>query len=203
MNKLLSISFLLLLAIGFSGCVQNVKKQSEEKKEELLLKTFLDKFAVQNPDCLNNDITKEECSKKIMGEFRQTCFGDSIPYITQLPMKFDGMAQYGDEDKYVVQFSCGEYVSDYSLSDDYGFSLQVFSIVNREMASKLKEDGLYHVGGSCHAFADAESFTYPNGDIVEKYPYITTEVMLARADKLCYDLGALVITDLTFTPVKK
>lgn len=180
MNKLLSISFLLLLVIGFSGCVQNANNQNVKK--ELILKTFLDEFAAQNPDCLNNDITKEECTKKLEQEIQQKLFGDSIPALTQLRMEFKHLWEE-DGDQYLAEFACGNRLNGYSISDDYEMAIRAYSLVDKETALQLKEGKAYHIKGACHKFH--------NG--ILDYVEITD---IGKAD---YNLGGLLITDLSFT----
>lgn len=179
-----------------AGCVQSNKQSKKEEPAEPKLKSYIDSFLVSNKDCFDNDIKKEEATKFLTTDFVAKCLGDSIICISELPVKFEMLLPYENEDKYVLKFAYSELSNNFRLSPKYGVTFQIFSIVDKEIASKLKENALYHISGACYDYANSKSFTLPSGKYFEGYPSISK-----WEDKPEINLGTLIVQNISFKEV--
>lgn len=189
MKKFLFGLFALILVVS---CVQKSTKQTDETKESIL-KTYLDSFLASNSNCFDNEITKEEATKFLTTDFVAKCLGDSIPCISELPVKFEMLLPYENEDKYVIKFAYSEFSNGVRLSPKYGTTFQIFSIVDKETASKLKENALYYIYGASYDYANSKSFTLPSGKYFEGYPSISK-----WEGKPEVNLGTLIVQNISF-----
>lgn len=180
----------------FSGCIQQQPKAKfklEEKKS--LLKSYLDGFIASNKNYLDNQITKDDANNKLKKTFIKDCLGDSIKCISELPLKYEMMLQYGDEDKYVIKFE----LASTGISYAYDVTFLVLSVVNKETASKLKDECLYYIYGSCYDFANSRSFVLPSRGTIEDYPEIHKD---SGFGKPLFDLGTLIVKNISFKEAK-
>ena len=203
LTKMKAIFYSISLVFLFIGCTQNSnqKRSSEnfettKQEKVLILKTMLDNFFSENKDCLNNDLTLKGCAKSLQSDFIQNYLGDSIPCISELPLKFERLMEY-NADKYVVKFGYGETTNKAKISNDYEVTFQVFSIVDKSTALTLKEGSLYNIYGSCHDFANQKSFTLPSGRYFEDYPKL-----LKMDGKPYLILGTLIVKNIEFELTK-
>lgn len=157
----------------FVGCIQSSKKSQKEEPKEPKLKTYIDVFLASNNSCFDNEIKKEEATKFLTVDFVVKCLGDSVSWLSELPVKFEMLLPYENEDKYVVKFVYSELSNSSRISKEYKVSFQTLSIVDKETASKLKENSLYYISGSCYDYANSKSFTLPSGKYFEGYPSIS------------------------------
>lgn len=193
MKKLI---YCLLAITLFAGCVQSNKQSKKEEPAELKIKHYIDSFLASNKDCFDNEIKKEEATKFLTIDFVAKCLGDSIPYISELPVKFEMLLPYENEDKYVIKFAYSELSNSFRISKEYKVTFQVFSIVDKETASKLKENALYHISGACFDYANSKSFTLPSGKYFEGYPSISK-----WEDKPEINLGTIVVQNISFKEI--
>lgn len=193
MKKLI---YCFLSIVLFAGCVQNNKQLKREEPAELKLKCYIDSFLDSNKDCFDNDIKKEEAAKFLAVDFVAKCLGDSIPYISELPVKFEMLLPYENEDKYVIKFAYSELSNNFYISKEYKVTFQVFSIVDKETASKLKENALYYISGACYDYANRKSFTLPSGKYFEGYPSISK-----WEDKPEVNLGTIIVQNISFKEI--
>lgn len=161
--------------------------------KEPLLKQYIDAYLAKNQDCFNNEITEQECSKVFATDFLLTQLGDSIPCISELPLKFDMILPY-DNEKCIIKFDFG--ISQKILSKDYDVSFHIFSVVDKKTVLPLKQKELYYIKGSCYNYANSNSSS-------ESYTYYDDPPRLRNRKPVEFYLGTLIVLDISFVPVKK
>jgi len=194
MKHTLYIFLIALIALSCTGNTQSVQTK-KEVAEPLLIQNYLDNFLSENPNCIDNDILREECGEKLKVGVINGLMGDSIRFITQIPVEYEMSLRQGD-DSYIIKFVCGKNVTNLRVSDKYDVSFQLFSIVDKETAKTIKDKGRYYVSGTCNAYADNKTFPLPSGKKYSNYPRITKSSSIG-GDKPNFDLGTFVVKNIT------
>lgn len=193
-------SLYLIVTFFIIGCQSPSNYSGTSQKKTILkepeIKIFLDRFLNENYKCFYNDITKKECTEKLVLEFHSFMTSDSINFLSEVELAFERMMVYEDGD-YVVKFAHGKYSSTKIVSELYDVTFQVFAKVNREVAIKLVNDKKYIISGKIKDFANQKSFVLPSGDSFTDYPSIGKNAF----DEASFNLGSLIIESLSFKPV--
>lgn len=201
----------IIFCLGFVGCGTTPNKNnSNQEPTKYVLQQFLDSFLEQQPNAMNNDVSRSILADTIKVAIQQF-IGDSLPFLSDIPLQYEMCLVYPrhfesfeseidkNAGKYVVKFGFGETVSKCSLSDDYKATFQVFTIMDKEQVAMLVDNALYHVNGTFVDFANNSKetgFVLPSGKCLVDYPKITT---LER--KPYFMLGTLVLENVKFKPV--
>lgn len=200
MNKLLFASLSVALLLG--SCTGHTSGNSETSgvtnsstsvNPKKALKPFFDDFIRNNPDYLNNSLTKEAAAELLAKEFTALASSDSLACIADLPAKFEMMLPYPGGKEYVVKFVCLGMRSD--VSDEYEVAYQAFGKLPKEEAAKIKENVAYSLSGAFVGFLTPSTFVLPSGRGATDLPSIYNY----GGEKPTFNLGTLVIDGLTFT----
>jgi len=196
MKKNLVVVFAALF--GLLACSQPKVQQTEDKTPRLL--AFLDSCVKANPDAANNEITRSAFSDALKGSFMAYA-GGSLHLLDSIPFEFAGMLEYPanpypdveleeykNAGKFLVKFEPPLF----SLHlDSLSASLQVFSIVDKNTASALKEKQTYYLSGRFSGFA--VDFPLPSERVFTDCPSL-----VVTSDGLTVSLGTLVYDSLIF-----
>jgi hypothetical protein len=202
----MKITTVLILSILMLSCENSAYKQGSFKTEpvkekETELKMFLDKFILNHPDCFDNEIKNDMCSKMLIIEFFSFMTNDSINFLNEVEMRFEQMAPYPDGD-YLVKFHHSSRRLR-KISNSYDLTFQVFSKVNKEVAQNLIDGKKYTLSGNIVDYANKSSFVLPSGKWF--IDFITIDKRLKSnsfVDEIIYiNLGSLIIENLEFTRV--
>ncbi len=183
--------YVIILALSLLSCVQNNNNSKDNIiKSEPLLYVFIDSLLKENPNMMNNEITKQDFEillKSEIQEYRE----DSLPFLNELPLKFEMALEYPEYDK-----NNGKYVVKFGLSSSRSITLQVFAIVEKSFVTQLVEGELYNISGLFKDFANCKgSFTLPSGGCFEGFPVVSGSGL----NKSPYiDLGTFILENLTF-----
>lgn len=204
--------FVILLSI-FASCIgKRTETQSEIKDSPKQLAVFLDKCLSEQPNALNNEVTRTILADTIRERLLKYQ-NDTLPILSDLPMKYEMCLQYPprifetfeasfekNAGKYVVKFSFGEYTSKIKLSSKYKTTFQVFTILEKETVATLVDGALYKINGKFRDFANntqKTGFVLPSGKCIISYPSVTS------IDKNPYiDLGTLILDNLSFSKIE-
>lgn len=212
-DKIMQISgFVILLAIFASCTGKKAETQLEMKHPPKQLAVFLDKCLSEQPNALNNEVTRTILADTIRERLLKHQ-NDTLPILSDLPMKYEMCLQYpprvfetfeAESDKnagkYVVKFSFGEYSSKIKLSSKYKTTFQVFAILEKEVVATLVDGALYEINGAFRDFANntqETGFVLPSGKCVISYPNVTS------IDNGPYiDLGTLILDNISFSQIE-
>lgn len=199
---------MLVLCIGYTlaGCNGGNK---ENALFETPMKTTLDACVASVPNANNNELTRSVLADTITACF-QTYRGKTLAQLNQLPCEYEMSMEYPDyvfdfidstiSGKYVVKFNySNSYSTTEKMSDDYCVMLQVFAMVEKEVAMQLVEGEKYYISGTFHDFANCSKetgFKLPSGDCIKSYPSVT------KLDNiLSISLGTIVLDNISFKKV--
>ena len=160
------VGFAISLVIFASCTAKRTETQSVIKDSPKPLAVFLDKCLAEQPNALNNEVTRTILADTIKTRLLQYQ-GDTLAILSDLPMKYEMCLQYPprifetfeasfekNAGKYVVKFSFGEYTSKCKLSSKYKTTFQVFSILDKETVAMLVDGALYKINGKFRDFAN-------------------------------------------------
>lgn len=189
-DKVMQITgFVILLAIFASCTGKKTETQSEIKDSPKQLAVFLDKCLSEQPNALNNEVTRTILADTIRERLLKYQ-NDTLPVLSDLPMEYEMCLQYPprifenfeasfekNAGKYVVKFSFGEYTSKINLSSKYKTTFQVFTILEKEAVATLVDGALYKINGKFRDFANntqKTGFVLPSGKCIISYPSVTS-----------------------------
>lgn len=204
--------FVILLSI-FASCIgKRMETQSEIKNSPKQLAVFLDKCLSEQPNALNNEVTRAILADTIRERLLKYQ-NDTLPILADLPMKYEMCLQYPprifetfeasfekNAGKYVVKFSFGEYTSKIKLSSKYKTTFQVFTILEKETVATLVDGALYKINGKFRDFANntqKTGFVLPSGKCIISFPSVIS------IDNSPYiDLGTLILDNISFSKIE-
>ncbi len=163
---------------------------------------FISEFIKENPNCFNNDLTREHYTgvlkdaldKKIKED--NTLISD-MPYIFEDLITSEATDTITGEERFVVVFSLSEFDFPGSgvriMNDDVNFLLeyQVIAGITKEQYMELKELERYKLSGVISSRTDTE---YNDLFDCNSFGFHAT-------DRVC--LGCFWVKDLQFTPIDK
>lgn len=204
--------FVILLAIFASCTGKRTETQSEIKDSPKQLAVFLDKCLSEQPNALNNEVTRTILADTIRERLLKYQ-NDTLPILSDLPMEYEMCLQYPprifetfeasfekNAGKYVVKFSFGENTSKINLSSKYKTTFQVFTILEKEVVATLVDGALYKINGKFRDFANntqKTGFVLPSGKCIISYPSVTS------IDNSPYiDLGTLILDNISFSKIE-
>ncbi len=195
------------------GCV-NKQPNIVQSQKEYILKTILDSHLEKQPNAMNNEIAMSILADSIKTTI-QSYAGDSLPFLTEIPMMYDMALEYPpnpydfelesfkNAGKYVVKFSFSEYSNKCELSKEYQTTFQIFTIMDKETVATLIDNGLYHINGKFIDFANNSSetgFVLPSGKCLIDYPKVSRSSI---NNKPFINLGTLILENVTFVQIQK
>lgn len=190
--------------LTFYGCVNdNRANQSQAIEVETLtqLDRFVDSAFAQNPDAMNNAVTRSMLADTIKSRISQYQ-GGQLPFLAELPMEYEMCLPYNQYSKYA-----GQYVVKFSYSgraDDRITTFQVFTRMDKEQVASLVDHAKYHINGTFMFYPDNTQehwFELPSGRGVTDNPSITTSTTLDNSIKPFVNLGTMIFQDVTFTKI--
>lgn len=206
------VGFAISLVIFASCTAKRTETQSVIKDSPKQLAVFLDKCLAEQPNALNNEVTRTILADTIKTRLLKYQ-GDTLAILSDLPMEYEMCLQYPpcifetfeasfekNAGKYVVKFSFGEYTSKCKLSSKYKTTFQVFSILDKETVAMLVDGALYKINGKFRDFANntqETGFVLPSGKCIISYPSVTS------IDNSPYiDLGTLILDNISFSKIE-
>lgn len=207
--KKYSIVVFAVMMFCASSCISNTStNKGKEDKQDCRLKAMLDSCLIEQPNAMNNDVTKSILADTIKARLQQFR-GDTLIYISDIPFQYEMALEYPpspfefesesykNAGKYVVKFGHSDTFTKYRISDKYEVSFQVFTIMNKETVANLVDGELYYISGIFRDFANNSSetgFVLPSGKCLIQYPTVNKYT----GDKVSINLGTMIVDGLTF-----
>ena len=146
--------FFILCLMAFVMCScnftpqQNTITEKDEKENIHPLTNFWYEYAIQNPECFNNDVTKKKSADKLYKEFIDSIKVNNT-LIKDLPVKFYAFRPYG-RGKYICKFVCMGYnkvniTYEKTYGEKYDVAIDIFTIVDEETITSYKENTMYYI----------------------------------------------------------
>lgn len=199
LKEIMCVSTFVLLLFS---CV-NKPKVENISPLKMKLTSFLDTFYLQHSKCIANDIRRQDDGRALFLDCL-SFLKDDPGFVSELPMKFEGLLEYEKGDSCLVKFSYSYYwlcnnLEKYEASKDYQTSFQLYSIIGREQASYLIDNNLYFISGVPQYHV--QDLILPSGKLLPiTYPKITESVIHDKQPD--FDLGILIVDSLSFKLAK-
>lgn len=191
----------IFLVLILASCTTNHQESHRDESPtnvSTMLDRFIDSLLIENPNALNNDVTRSMMSDTIKARFNRYQ-GGKLPFLSELPMEYEMCLPYNAYSDFA-----GQYVVKFSFcdrADDKTTTFQVFTRMDKEQVASLVDNAKYKIDGVFLFYPDNTKdhwFELPSGRGCTDNPRISMTTELDNSQKPFINLGTLILKDVNF-----